>query len=121
MKIKTLEIRTNINKITKEEILEGNKLIAEFLGLTIITDGISLFDANYKQLAKYNESWNDLMPVVEKIDSIIPDNCMVKIEYRDCVIPLGDDEAIYKYESTKIKAVWQAVVEFIKWYNTQNK
>ena len=56
--------------MTNEEILDGNKLIAQFLGLTIITDGISLFDTNYKQLVKYNESWNDLMPVVEKIEKL---------------------------------------------------
>ena len=45
--------------------IEGNKLIDEFMGLEIITDGISLFDTNYKALEKYNESWDSLMPVVE--------------------------------------------------------
>lgn len=51
-------------------ILEGNKLIAEFMGLEIITDGISWFDTNYKSLGNYDSSWDLLIPVVEKIESL---------------------------------------------------
>lgn len=110
--------------MTKEEILEGNKLIAQFLGLTIITDEISLFDTNYKPLAKYHESWNDLMPVVEKIEKTnryneyYPDTVTI---WKDCCkISDGNNgnELVCVYSgTTKIAAVWLAVVEYIKFYN----
>ncbi len=114
--------------MTKEEILEGNKLIAQFLGLTIITDEISLFDTNYKPLAKYHESWNDLMPVVEKIESTR--DYYVKIygnqAYVQCKV-MADTTILtsqkyvagsaYTEENTKLSNTWSAIVEFIKWYN----
>lgn len=115
--------------MTQQEILENNKLIAEFLGLTITTDGISLFDTNYKPLAKYHESWNDLMPVVEKIQSTWrnEDIFVVTIKSKHCLITL--EKFLYKpldiaYSSVKmneplINAVWHAVIEFIKWYNEE--
>ena len=43
--------------MTKQEIIEGNKLIAKFMGLKSITP-------------TYNSSWNFLMPVIDKIELI---------------------------------------------------
>jgi len=122
---------------------ENNKLIAEFMGLTIITDSISYFDTNYKALKNYHSDWNWLMEVVEKIENIIVKgkqwtvledesdvdwNFEVNIESKQCVINRctydGDEEDFLKlydcrnYETiTKIEAVYNAVVAFIKWYN----
>lgn len=53
---------------------ETNKLLADFLELEIITDGILFFDTNYKRLANYNSDWNQLMLVIEKIQEICAKN-----------------------------------------------
>jgi hypothetical protein len=109
----------NINLYDK-----NNKLIAEFLGLNIITDGISLFDTNYKPLAKYHESWNDLMPVVEKVCDII-----------DILIDLVDEEtdedynetltdfycmfnevSFFPFQNTR-ESIYENCLQFIEWYN----
>jgi len=107
--------------MSESEIIEGNKLIAQFLGLTIITDGISLFDTNYKPLAKYHESWNDLMPVVEKIESL---GYCFRIESNDIFIMDNEtsEELINADDNkSKIDGVWWACFRFIEWNNKNNK
>ena len=115
--------------MTSEEILDGNKLIAEFDGLKIITDDISFFDTNYKPLKKYNELWACIMPIVEKIESISElsqnrkCNFHVTIEKHRCFIKWGIGYTICDindYHNSKISIVYKAIIEFIKWYN-QNK
>ena len=131
--------------MTNKQILEGNKLIAEFMGLEIITDGISWFDTSYKPLGKYNSSWDWIMPVVEKIEplgfsvsinngncSILfynNDNYVVRTAYNEDghfisrYLPEDYDRYILVSEKetiTKIESVWKSVIEFIKWHNTQS-
>ena len=118
--------------MTNEEIIKGNKLIAEFMGAKMIVDdwdGISLIrfpDESTKHLGalKYNSSWDQLMEAVEKIEK----NCWIIITTRvsktTCAIyqPYKEFEIISRGDSeSKIEAVWVAVVEFIKWYNEKNK
>jgi len=120
-------------------IQENNKLIAEFMGLTIITDEISWFDTNYKALKKYNEFWGNLMPVVEKIEELDLkeqyyswedeegknynfEGFSVDIEGNSCYIWLNwslDPAKLISQatEKTKIEAVYKAVLGFIEWYN----
>ena len=141
--------------MTQEEI-EGNKLIAEFMGAT---KGFNSREGEFYYLPdrkptylptelKYHDSFDWLMPVVEKIESLNLGtlkvnrfgnehdagfdttfrnaNVVFRIEYKDVHIDLVGDMQIWegwkhidKYHSKK-EAVWFAVVEFIKWYN-QNK
>src|ERR1044072_3730139 len=64
----------------QEEILKGNKLMAEFMGFTVFhkryprNHGIGAPEAEWKDMivekAKYHTSWDWLMPVVEKIEKI---------------------------------------------------
>lgn len=96
-----------------KEIIEGNKIIAEFDGWVLIPieenlcipthyeRGHDWWDLDHPFL--YNESWDYLMPVVEKIESI------------------HDDHHGYfgvHIISTKIKSTWYNVIQFINWYNT---
>ena len=106
-------MKTDIN------ILEGNKLIAEFMGLEIITDGISWFDTNYKSLGNYDSSWDWLMPAVEKIETL---NYAVTITQNICTIRaciMGDRSIIshqtgnYTTPDTKLYNTYIAVIEFI--------
>ena len=92
-------------------ITENNKIIAKFMGATLTKD------------LKYHLDWNWLMEVVEKIESILPDDSIITIEYKNCFIPILDDEEPFTIEGggkTKIEAVYNACLEFIKWYN-ENK
>lgn len=66
----------------EQEIIEGNKLIAEFMGGKYIQEydewNFHLTDFGYKigngeeKALKFNSSWDWLMPVVEKIEQTKP-------------------------------------------------
>jgi hypothetical protein len=108
----------------KKEILEGNKLIAEFMGLEIITDGISFFDTSYKPLQKYDSSWDCIMLVIDKIDQIganvLIGRMFCDIKYIDPFNSLKSFD-IRIISGVKINAINGAIIEFIKWYNTETK
>jgi hypothetical protein len=122
--------------MTDNEILEGNKLIAEFMGgaYNKQNDDFMFVLGNCPTkhasciwdsiLLQYDASWEWLMPVVEKIGAL--PNINVNISSFDGCNIYDDD-----YKNTAkgmrifakgdlIKSVWLAVVEFIKWFN-QNK
>lgn len=123
-------------KITKEEIKISNKLIAEFMGWEISGPGFPSGYNNPHNLychfedLEFNHSWDWLMPVVEKIENL---GFWTKIQahtsfdnlYKSCDIkkqkPRSDGDYLYNYEGdwieSKIEAVYNAVVEFIKFYN----
>lgn len=89
------------------------------------------------EIMQFNSSWDWLMPVVEKIESIREDTnwqftqeaYVVIIQMGGCTIESvlnNPDLAPRKYQNTvwannKLLSTWTAVVEFIKWYNTQNQ
>jgi len=125
----------------KEQVLEGNKLIAEFMGAEIkgnlckfykhpIFDVIEIEFSPINWL-NYRSSWDWLMPVVEKIESST--NAVFQI-YARAIVCIYDyniwqcnDDRLdlrhqydFTFDSSKREAVYKAVVEFIKWYN-QNK
>ena len=108
------------------KILKNNKLIAEFLGYIdngcsedgFLIHPITNYDVEISSL-KYHEDWNWLMEVVEKIESL---GYRIEIVKHICRIYLSNKETIIISENTpKIEAVYIACVEFIKWYNNQNK
>lgn len=100
-------------------ILESNKLIAEFMDVPTLQFGsgykysypkfgdntlaypLNLF---YMEEIEYHISWDWLMPVVEKI--------------AETGIRLGILEGLQQSLITaNIEATYKAVVEFIEWYN----
>jgi hypothetical protein len=107
--------------MTQQE-LEGNKLIAEFMGGTLVGCANSEYKEVYQfetdityfagkkwpaPVLAYHSSWDWLMPVVEMIKNIV---CNSEFIYR-----IGNDLL-----TIDIDKVFKRVVEFIKWYN-QNK
>jgi|SRR6185312_15737930 len=95
----------------ENEILEGNKLIAEFMGAVFAETQINIPSKDgqwyFIEDLKYNYSWDWLMPVVEKIKKYwFDDNCEA---HKVCSLSIV----------TPIEEVWGVVVEFIKYY--QNK
>lgn len=119
-----------------ENTIENNKLIAEFMGFEKqIMHGHPWFgcanaDAYIPDYGlKYHSSWDWLMPVVEKIDSIsfkgyeegfdfvMRDRCFSYVVSADALIEVADGES----RESRIEATYKAVVQFITWYNSQSK
>lgn len=107
--------------MTPEEIEQGNKLIAEFMGWT---KGIGCWhhhdDGGYREsLIEYHNDWNELMPVVEKIRSlggrfIIGDSSRVTVYNKDYDWRNG------LTEDSLLECAWHGVTQFITWYNKQS-
>ena len=106
----------------------NNKLIAEFLGYnTYESNGyinIEFSEDNTRTLqdTHYHSDWNWLMEVVEKIESIKIETYKVRVDiYFNCcqINPTHWEQliSIYGNKETKIEAVYNACIEFIKWYN----
>jgi hypothetical protein len=116
-----------------------NELIAEFMGRIPNTHRKNESSApedyfeteagkfGYWELNSYDTSWDWIMPVVEKIESIVTE---VEICNSTCVIsngtPQGDGGKFYEtivdsYGTSKIDATYKAIVDFIKWYKSQPK
>ena len=92
--------------------MEGNELIAKFMGLEK-ENGLYLFTTpmdDYKTDTLYfDTSWDWLMPVVSKITR---DEQYIGNDYREHlldIVPYG-----------LIEDTYNAVVEFIKWYNNNS-
>ena len=107
-----------MNKLTQE----NNQLIAEFMGFTqeknigwydndmLMSQNVyDSQDGNCFDELLFHTSWDWLMPVVSK--------CREESNAED-----SHWEAIYySLEGCDINVTYKAVVEFIKWYNEQNK
>lgn len=116
--------------MTNKEIIEGNKLIAEFMEVDV-SDYTSYEEESRKCYAEndleYHSSWEWLMPVVEKIESITNETnhyiYNVQIEQCWCTITnvTTSTEIVYADRDTKIGAVYEAVLEFIKCYPWNNE
>ena len=63
----------------------------------------------------YNTSWDWLMPVVEKIER----DSTVRIDNDTVFILSKGYSTLTQFNDNKINMVYNAVVEFIKWYNQQ--
>lgn len=103
--------------MNNENIIQGNMLIAEFMGYTIAPNRdnpISVYtheNRGFKFLfrinkAKYHTSWNWIMPVVEKISAMPPSVHHLSV--------------VSIYIGAPIETVYAAVLNFITHYNTQN-
>jgi hypothetical protein len=114
--------------LTKEE---GNKLIAEFFGKKT-KDKVYQWELFNDQWAteglKFHSSWDWLMPVVEKIESLWIDGAQSRCKIEGVVVSLwhevGYRNIDFAYNSptngNKIDNLWNAVVQFIQWYNSQS-
>ena len=117
-----------------KEIIEGNRLIAEFDGWEILpnqgTKKIEHFIKNGYRLSindiYYHQYWDWIMPVVEKITSIDDGKFYIMISSVGiwCTTIGRDDISEQEVASmggmTPIENTWYAVVNFIKWYNKSN-
>lgn len=122
-----------------KEILEGNKLIAEFMGIKnplfqfptsghgvpfaegqyLGTDGL----AYYPEDMRYHSDWNWLMPVVDKIEQLPSSGgfFFTTIAYQHNIREAYVTEIYGRFfgrsENSKLEATFMSVIGFIKWYN----
>lgn len=117
------------------EIVEGNRLIAVFLGATILPDQGSEKITHYVIKGKhlidpimdYHTNWNHLMPVVDKIEEINNGEYYFEIVTGVCRVYTIDERGMVETDiihgslelNSKIESVWHCVVDFIQWYNSQ--
>jgi hypothetical protein len=115
-----------------KEILEGNKLIAEFMELEFISTCFVLINSSqriHKRNLKYNSSWDWLMPVVEKIAKI--NGCHVlmnpsELAQKTAWVSIEGNKTnsskkqFHLHKKKLIDATYECIVLFIKWYNETN-
>lgn len=121
----------------EKEIVEGNKIIAEFMEYKLIDTGrpfykkgwffhgedtlekypplYKLLESNDEDKLWFHSSWDWLMPACKKFDELEVPGSPLKIrrKYEDCCDKIDHKVALYE-----IKPVWEALVEAIQWYNT---
>ena len=105
---------------------ENNKIIAEFMKWDILNDMTYSKATKGKWIEldklKFHSNWNWLMEVVEKIESLnysIEINKQEENDYQCLVVQ--KDIKVQTFSKIKIEAVYNACVEFIKFYNEQAK
>ena len=126
--------------MTKEEIVDGNRLIAEFMGKKLqkgnfwskmlgYADEFIIINGEPKWSLSdipYNSSYDWLMPVVEKIEKLgISTNIhyfagIKKHSYGMTTITydsICSEYDLTNYSDSKIEAIYNSVIKFIKWYN----
>ncbi len=136
---KILSVNLYLFKMTKEDIIQGNKIIHPFMEMN---NGWVFHESDDKGggYTKFHHDWTWLMTVVEKIGNMtIPKEWLksawdLKIHFSINTIgtsfEIGDhdlhitDSGIEAKEwlnisKTTIEKTWLCVIEFIKWYNEQ--
>lgn len=106
-----------------EQIIQGNnELIARFMH---DGNGSRIWTSDGKGgRTSYNNSWNWLMSVVEKIESLGYEVQIGKYLYRIndyyyCIIHNQGNSTYFETDkSERISAVWYAAIDFITWFNT---
>ena len=100
----------------------NNKIIAEFMKYIKHTQTKAYLTKDgyfHDKDLKFHSDWNWLMEVVEKIESI---GFTFETKKNWARITRKGENIILRWEEdkTKIEAVYNACIEFIKWYN-ENK
>ena len=111
-------------------IRKNNILLAEFMGEKVDDQGMGGYDISDLE---YHESWDWLMPVVIKIESVctlskVKSMVSVSIADNDCRIEQDPQHAIafkeeiefediWEVKDTKMEAVYEAVIKFVIWIN----
>jgi hypothetical protein len=105
---------------------ESNRLIAEFMGCTQSFDTFFNKEEQFHfsiEETEYHSNWSWLMPVVEKIRSLVfrVDIDITPIDVSIRFLKDGVQFACAPYWKNTIDAVYNGVLAFIEWYNKQKE
>ena len=113
-----------------EELNKNNILIAEFMGKSYHTKYSILYietTTTHSPIAKYDSSWEWLMPVIDRIEGLFDNAFIVDLSKGRCFIhtyiqigKAANLKPILHVNEVKLVATYKAVIDFIKWYN-ENK
>lgn len=119
-----------INQMNENEIFRGIQYIALFMGWK--PDELRIYlTLKAPQVGKlaFNESWDLLMPVIDKIETIKTINDSEKFQFNIT----GDGISITRFNdgsgvisqrvndsTNRLQYAFEVVVEFIEWYNQPN-
>lgn len=115
------------------EIINGNKLIANFMGgidylMKQHWKGLMSVEAElyYPEEMQFHKRWDWLMPVVEKIETICGESNIVKLHFQNnhiCYFRNTHNIEVGKRGEniSKIKAVYTAVINFIEFQNERGE
>lgn len=96
--------------------MKENELIAEFMGVVFHDDENQYYDDNGLYIGEelqYHKSWDWLMLVVDEIEDM---GCEVVMTNGECTIS-ADGYHAKTFGKSRRSATYDAVVEFIEWYN----
>ena len=99
--------------MTAQQIQDGNRLIAEFMGE--VDDYWWERDRfNERIKAKFHSNWNELMRACKKFDSFVLDDFKVMPQWTNYKILCDNiDDAVTTYD---IEKAFAALVKAITWY-----
>lgn len=118
-------------------IIEKNRTICEFMGWEFKEESLDWFMAYFEGRRMwadtknglngvllrgfiFHEDWNKLMEVVEKIEKIKGIHCVIS-ELGCDIYSFGKHISNIGGRATKKNNVYEAVYQFIQWYNQQTK
>ena len=111
--------------MTQEQILENNKLIAEFMGVKIGVDSyswrIGCIETLKETHLNYHSEWGWLMPVLEKLENL---GYEININGNECYVLQpnikGKLVTHCKNWTNKLETIYNSVVSTINWHNQIN-
>lgn len=109
--------------MTKREIQENNRIIAEFMGDITSVDSKVSFTKNCTILDfQYHSSWDWLMPVIAKCTDTFKNYQYDSEEYEYITEEIfHPDYCLYAFMNNDIEDIYERAVMYIKWYNTHKK
>jgi hypothetical protein len=104
--------------MNKREIILANIMLAKFMGVKVDDQGMNGYDWDDLE---YHESWEWLMPVVEKIWRLtLCRSSLFYFEHRGATI-FGDvNRKLGSNEVDNMGDCYSAVVKFVEYYKTLN-
>lgn len=129
----------NLEYLNQEDIIKGNKIIAEFMGGIVVekTPIYEVYDMgknrfqnqtfwNAKSL-KYHKSMDWLIPVIEEIEHTFVIGTKNGSQYKVCIdgyqceIYFNNTILFMENKAPKVLSTWSCIVQFIEYYNSFKK